>query len=152
MNFTFDPLDPVLLVIHSLWLVVAAGLGMAAYKAKGGWMRAALAGLALAIAGIWFLAILPSWWLYYADGRMGWGGQGCVEFKPIELYRGLTDGAIRSGATWSCLKQSMKDTIVVGQNAVFVGIFVIGFSIWQKKFPKQLAPGEPKPEATGGYK
>ena len=33
-----------------------------------------------------------------------------------------------------------------------LGGFVVGFLIWQKKFPKQLAPGEAKPEATGGYK
>jgi hypothetical protein len=35
---------------------------------------------------------------------------------------------------------------------VVLGAFVVGFLIWQKKFPKQLAPGETKPEATGGYK
>jgi hypothetical protein len=41
---------------------------------------------------------------------------------------------------------------VVVENAVGLGAFVVGFLIWQKKFPKQLASGEPKREMTGGYK
>lgn len=152
MNITFDPLDPVLLVIHGLWLIIGAALLVGAYRSSGGWMRASLAGLGLSVLGIFTLAILPSWWLYFSETKMDWGGQGCIEFIPAELWRGFTDGATRSGDTWQCLKQSIKDTVVVVQNAVVVGIFVIGFSIWQRKFPKQLAAGEAKPEATGGYK
>ena len=52
----------------------------------------------------------------------------------------------------SCLKQSARDLVVVIENAVGLGAFVVGFLVWQKKFPKQLAPGEPKREMTGGYK
>ena len=48
--------------------------------------------------------------------------------------------------------KSIKDSVVVVQNAVALGAFVVAFVIYQRKFPKQLAPGEPKPDATGGYK
>jgi hypothetical protein len=103
-------------------------------KVKSDWVRASLAGLGLSIIGIRLLAVLPSWWLYYADGQLGWGGQGCVE---LDL---------------DCLKQAAKDTVVVIENAVVLAALVVAFIIWQKKHPKQLAPGEAKLDATGGYK
>lgn len=134
LNFTFDPLDPKLLLFEGVWILVSIGLLVAAYKSKSGWMRAGLAGLGLSILGVRLLAVLPSWWLYYADGRLKWGGQGCAK---IDL---------------ACIKQTAKDSIVVIQNAVVLGGFVVAFLLWQKKFPKQLAAGEDKPEATGGYK
>jgi hypothetical protein len=133
-NITFDPLDPKLLIFEVVWFVVAAALLGAAFRSKNGWTRASLATLGLSILGIRLLAVLPSWWLYFADGRLKWGGQGCT---AIDLQ---------------CIKQAIKDTAVVIENAVMLGAFVLGFILYQKKFPKQLAAGEPKLEATGGYK
>ncbi|HVL89997.1 MAG TPA: hypothetical protein VM841_07170, partial [Actinomycetota bacterium] len=117
-----------------IWFGAAAAMFLAAWKTKSDWVRASLAGFALSILAIRVLAVLPSWWLYYAEGTLDWGGQGCAE---IDLQ---------------CIKQTIKDSVVVVQNAVILGALVVGFIIWQKKFPKQLAPGESKPEATGGYK
>lgn len=130
----YDPIDPGWLVFEAVYILICVGLFAVAYRSRSEWVRASLAGLALSILGIRILAVLPSWWLYYADARLDWGGQGCVEIDA------------------QCLKQSLKDTVVVVQNAVALGAFVVGFIIWQRKFPKQLAPGESKPEATGGYK
>lgn len=134
MNITFDPLDPILLVFEAVWILISIALILVSGRVKSGWVKASLAGLGLSILGWRTLAILPSWWLYFADGTLGWGGQGCVELDV------------------SCLKQAAKDTVVVIQNAVVLGGFVAGFIIWQKKNPKQLAPGEEKSDATGGYK
>ncbi len=131
---TFDPLDPILLLFEGAYILISAVLFAVAYKAKSEWVRASLAGLALSILGIRLLAVLPSWWLYFAETKLDWGGQGCVEFDL------------------QCGKQALKDTVVVIQNAVVLGAFVVAFIIWQRKFPKDLAPGEAKPEATGGYK
>jgi hypothetical protein len=131
---TFDPLDPVLLLFEGIYIVVAIGLLAAAFKAKSEWAKAGLAGLGLSIIALRSLAVWPSWWLYFADARLKWGGQGCV---ALDLQ---------------CVKQAIKDTAVVVENAVVLGAFVVGFIVWQKRFPKQLAPGEAKPEATGGYK
>jgi hypothetical protein len=135
LAITFDPLDPILLFIDLAVYMVAAGLLLfGAYKAKSEWVKAALGALGLSVLGLRLLAVLPSWWLYFADARLHWGGQGCI---AIDLQ---------------CIKQAIKDTAVVIENAVVLGAFVVGFMIWQRKFPKQLGPGEAKPEATGGYK
>ena len=133
MNITWDPLDPILLLFEPIWLGLGVALMLVSGRAKSEWVRASLAALGLSILGLRLLAILPSWWLYFAETKLDWGGQGCVE---LDL---------------SCLKQAAKDTVVVIQNAVVLGAFVVGFILWQKKHPKQLAPGESKPEG-GGYK
>jgi len=133
-NITFDPLDPRLFFFELIWFAIAGGLLLGAYRSKNEWMRATLASLALAIIGIRLLAVLPSWWLYFADTKMKWGGQGCA---TIDLQ---------------CVKQTIKDLVVVVENGAVLGAFVVGFLIYQRKFPKQLASGESKPEATGGYK
>lgn len=134
IGLVFDPISPKWLLLEGIYFVAAAALLGAAFKARSDWVRASLAALGLAILAIRVLAVLPSWWLYYADGKLKWGGQGCTE---LDL---------------SCLKQTIKDTIVVGEGAVGFGAFVVGFWLYQKKFPKHLASGEQKPEATGGYR
>lgn len=134
MNITIDPLSPTLLLFEVIYIGVSIGLLAWSAKAKTEWGRAGIAGFAIMMLALRSLAIWPSWWLYYAEGEMGWGGQGCVE---LDL---------------SCLKQTVKDTIVVIQNGLVLGVFVVAFLVHQKKFPKQLGPGEEKLEATGGYK
>ena len=134
MNITFDPLDPILLVFEAGWILLGFGLLLGSARITSGWAKASIAGLGLSILGVRLLMVLPSWWLYFAEGQMDWGGQGCVELDM------------------QCFKQAAKDTVVVVQNAVVLGAFVLGFIMWQRKHPKQLAPGEEKSEATGGYK
>ncbi len=134
LGLVFNSISPLWLILEVVYIVIAAILMAAAYRAKSEWVKAGLATLGLAILAWHILAVLPSWWLYYADGVLGWGGNGCTKIDA------------------SCLKQSARDIIVVGENAVGLGAFVVGFLVWQKKFPKQLAPGEPKREMTGGYK
>ena len=134
LGLVFNSISPVWLILEVVYIVIAGILMAAAYRAKSEWVKAGLATLGLAILAWHILAVLPSWWLYYADGVLGWGGNGCTKIDA------------------SCLKQSARDIIVVGENAVGLGAFVVGFLVWQKKFPKQLAPGEPKREMTGGYK
>ena len=130
----FNSLSPSWLVLEAIYIVVGLALMAAAYKAKSEWIRAGLAALGLATLAWHILAVLPSWWLYYADGVLGWGGNGCTKLDA------------------TCFKQSARDIVVVIENAVGLGAFVVGFLVWQKKFPKQLAQGEPKREMTGGYK
>jgi hypothetical protein len=125
---------PQWLLVEVIYFAVAAALFAGAYKAKTGWGKAGLGSLALTIIAWHLFAILPSWWLYYSDGVLDWGGNGCTALDV------------------KCLKQAAKDTVVVIENAAVLGAFVVAFLMYQKKFPKQLAPGEKKPEATGGYK
>ena len=133
--FTIDPLDPILLLFEVFYIAVAVGLMVLSRKTKSEWVGASLASFGLMTIAWRLLAVLPSWWLYYADGVLGWGGQGCVNLLVREDLI-------------SCLKQTTKDLVVVIENAVVLGGFVVAFLIYQKKFPKQLAPGEEKPEPT----
>lgn len=105
-----------------------------AFRSQNGWLRAGLATFGIAMISWRLLAVIPSWWLYYADGVLRWGGQGCTNVDA------------------QCLKQAAKDIVVVVENGIVLGGLVVGFLLWQKRFPKQLAAGERKPEATGGYK
>ena len=134
MNFTVDPQSPEILLFEIPYFLAMGAMFFAAYRSKNGWIRATWGAFAVSLLAWHTLAILPSWWLYYAEGTLGWGGQGCVAIDA------------------SCIKQTLKDTVVVVQNAAVLGAFVVGFIIYQRKFPKQLAPDEPKLEATGGYK
>jgi hypothetical protein len=140
VNITWDPLDPILLLFEGVYIAIAIGLLLWSSRVKSEWVRATLAGLGISILGFRLLAIIPSWWLYFAEGQMGWGGQGCLEITP-----NTPDGI-------QCYKQTAKDLVVVIQNAVVLGGFVAAFVWWQKKHPKQLGPGEEKLESTGGYK
>lgn len=134
IGIVFDPISPKWLLLEALYLGGAIALLLAAYRASNEWLKASLAVFAVALLGLRILAVLPSWWLYYADGVLKWGGDGC---KALDA---------------SCLKQAIKDTVVVVEGAVGFGGFLVAFWLYQKKFPKQLAPGEAKPEATGGYR
>lgn len=134
LGLVFNSISPIWLLLEGVYMVGAGIMLAAAYRAKSEWVKAGLATLALATFSWHILAVLPSWWLYYADGVLGWGGNGCTALDA------------------SCLKQSVRDIVVVGENAVGLGAFVVAFLVYQKKFPKQLAAGEPKREMTGGYK
>lgn len=117
-------------VFELVWIGIGFAFLAAAYKVKGEWVKASLGAMGLAIVGLRTLAVIPSWWLYYADAKLGWGGNGCTALDA------------------QCLKQSVKDFIVVVENGAALGAFVLAFLIYQRKFPKQLAPGEEKPEPT----
>lgn len=132
---TIDPLSPILLLFEVVYIGVSVGLLILSGKVKSEWARAAIAGFALMTLSWRLLAVLPSWWLYFADGRLGWGGQGCVSL-------------IGGTELLSCAKQTAKDLVVVIENAVVLGGFVVAFLMYQKKNPKQLASGENKPEPT----
>lgn len=138
--------SPWWLLVEGIYIAVAVALLGAAFRSRGEWTRASLGALGVSILAWRTLAVIPSWWLYYADGELRWGGQGCT---TLNFWAG--DEVTRQAAQ-SCVKQSLKDVVVVVENAVVLGAFVVGFLKLQKRFPKQLAPGEGKPEATGGYR
>ena len=134
LGLVFNPISPFWLLLEVVYMAGALALLGVAFRAKSEWVKGGLAALGLGIIAWHTLAILPSWWLYYADGVLGWGGNGCTKLDLV------------------CLKQAAKDTVVVIEAAVALGSLVVAFLMYQKKFPKQLAAGEPKRESTGGYK
>ncbi|MBI4728028.1 MAG: hypothetical protein HY775_00775 [Acidobacteria bacterium] len=127
-------ISPKWLLFEVAYLAGALALLAVAFRNRNEWVKASLAAFAVAVIGWRLLAVVPSWWLYYADGQLKWGGQGCTKIDA------------------GCLKQAAKDIVVVVENtAVLVG-FAVAFLSYQKRFPKQLGPGERRGDTTGGYK
>lgn len=38
------------------------------------WTSAFIAGIVISALAIIFLAVIPSWWIYFAENQLGWGG------------------------------------------------------------------------------
>jgi len=98
--------------------------------------------LALIMMGIWLamfvlLAVVPSWWLYFADGTLKWVGN-------VHLNLGVRKIVMQ--------QKVIRDTIVVIWYGVAVGAFGLGIRAYNQRKPKVLPPGEEKREATGGYR
>lgn len=89
------------------------------------WISASLVSFGIFVVLIVTMAIIPSFWLYFADGTLQWTGQ---------------------------LLQIVRDIIVSGYYVVALVVLGAGVLIYQKRNPKVLISGEDKREATGGYK
>jgi hypothetical protein len=89
------------------------------------------------VAMIIFLAVIPSWWLYFADATLKWTDN-------FTLSLGIRKIVLS--------KQVIRDIIVV----IWYGVVLLAagrmIGIWNKRNPKVLAPHESKREATGGYR
>jgi len=98
--------------------------------------------LSLVTLGIWFamivvFAVIPSWWLYFADGTLKW-----------------TDNfTLRLGIRTIVLpKLVLRDAIVVVWYGVALGAAGVLIGVYNKRRPRVLPSGEAKREATGGYR
>jgi len=89
------------------------------------WIQAVLVGLGLFAAMLVLFAVIPSFWLYFADGTLKW-----TSFWPNKL----------------------RDVIVSGYYAVVLLAAGLAIAVWNRRHPKVLPAGEDKREATGGYK
>ncbi len=101
------------------------------------WVSLALVMMGLWLAMIIVLAVIPSWWLYFADATLKW-----------------TDNfSLRLGIRTIVLpKQVLRDVIVVvwyGAALTAAGLLIRAYN---KRKPRVLPPGEAKREATGGYR
>ena len=98
--------------------------------------------LVLITMGIWValfvtMAVIPSYWLYFADGTLKWTGTFSVPYGLGELELPM---------------QAVRDVIVVLWYGVTLVGFGLGIRAWNKRNPRTLPTGEEKREATGGYK
>jgi hypothetical protein len=89
------------------------------------WVQLSLVSLGLFALMIVFFGIIPSFWLYFADGTLKWTG------------------------FWL---NKLRDVIVTGYYVVVLGAFIAGVVVWNQRHAKVLPSGEEKREATGGYK
>jgi hypothetical protein len=89
------------------------------------WVQLSLVALGLFAAMIVVFGIIPSYFLYFADGTLKWTG------------------------FWL---NKLRDVIVTGYYVVVVGAGIAWIVAWNKRHAKVLPSGEEKREATGGYK
>jgi len=101
------------------------------------WVSLTLVMMAIWLAMFVAMAIVPSWWLYFADGTLKWTGN----FHLNLGFRKLT-----------MQQKVIRDTIVLIWYGVALAAFGVGIRIYNQKKPKVLPPGEEKREATGGYR
>jgi hypothetical protein len=89
------------------------------------WVQLSLLSLGLFAGMIVVFAIIPSFWLYFADGTLKWT---------------------------SFWLNKLRDVIVTGYYLVVLGAAIAAIVVRNKRHPRILPAGEDKREATGGYK
>jgi hypothetical protein len=101
------------------------------------WVSLWLVAMGIFVVMIIFLAVIPSWWLYFADATLKWTDK-------FTLSLGIRKIVLA--------KQMIRDLIVVvwyGVALVAAGLLI---HVYNRRNPKALARDESKREATGGYK
>lgn len=117
---------------------------MLAYRLRGrqGWLSALFGAMAVLLGLWWLIGIVPSAWVYFVDSQK-------------DLLRGqVIPGAITLGPldVASNFYDVFRDTIVLVQGTVVLGIGVWLMLAVQKRFPGGLGEGEERGPTTGGYK
>jgi hypothetical protein len=118
--------------------VEAAAVSLVRPKDEGGrWVRLTLVTMALWVALFITMAVIPSYWLYFADGTLKMTGRLTIPYGFGEL---------------DLPQQALRDVIVVVWYTLALAAFGLGIHLYNKRNPRTLPSGEEKREATGGYK
>lgn len=90
------------------------------------WTSAFIAGIAISFASIVLLAVIPSWWIYFAANELGWA----------DPHRILV---------------TIRDMLAVGYLTVVAGAFVV--TAYQVQVIRKRLRGEKQAERySGGYR
>jgi hypothetical protein len=101
------------------------------------WVSLWLVTLAIWFAMIVVLAVVPSWWLYFADATLKWTDNFTL---PLGIRKIVLP------------KLVIRDLIVVAWYGVALVAAGLLIGRWNKRHPRVLPPDESKREATGGYR
>ena len=103
------------------------------------WLMLCVMAFLIFLAMFVFLAVIPSWWLYFADGVLKWT-------KPY-----LVD---TTGGQWKfqLASRQTRDVIVTLYYGAVLVAGGLAIRAYNQRNPKLLPQGEDKREATGGYK
>jgi len=101
------------------------------------WVSLTLLMMALWVGLFVTMAVIPSWFLYYADGVLKW----TYTFRLPLGFRTLT-----------LPMQAVRDVVVVTWYGVVLVAGGLAVRAHNRRNPKVLPTGEDKREATGGYK
>ena len=107
-----------------------------------GWLSAIFGMMSATIAAWWAFGIIPSAWIYFADGQ-----------KDLMVDRVIPgtlgpEGYIISDNFY----QVFRDLVVVTETQLAMVAFAVLALQIQKRFPRALAEGEEARPQSGGYK
>lgn len=124
--------------------VLTALLLAAAHRLREryGWISALCGSMAATIAAWWVFGILPSAWVYFADGR-----KDLMADQVIPSQIGIGSWVIASN-----FYQVARDSVVIVETAVAMVAFAVLALRAQKRYPRSLAEGEESRPQSGGYK
>ena len=101
------------------------------------WVSLMLLTLAIYLALFVTMAVIPSWWLYFADGTLKWT-------RKFTIPLGVR--------TLVLPQQALRDLIVVTWYGLMLTVVGLLIGRYNRRHPRVLPAGEEKREATGGYK
>lgn len=121
------------------YLAMAAVFTFLALKLRPvrGWLSSIFGIMAVTIAFFWGFGILPSAWVYFADGNRA-------------ILEGTVIPAALPGA--SNFYTVFRDTVVMVETGVAVAVFVVVALAIQRRYPRTLMEGEEAGPKSGGYK
>lgn len=124
--------------VGSVVLIVVFAAGAYRLRGKVGWVAAFLGAFAAFLGAFWLFGILPSAWVFFADG------------ERLLLEGTVIPAEIAVGGTVlvADFYNVFRDSVVMG--VTFVAIAAMAFvAVWtQKRFPRALAPDEPERAST----
>jgi hypothetical protein len=98
--------------------------------------------MAVLLALWWLIGIIPSAWVYFADSQ-----RDLLAGRIIP--EAITAGRLEVAGNFYNV---FRDSIVMIEGGIVLGIGVAVMLAVQKRFPKGLAEGEERGPTTGGYK
>ena len=125
-------------------IILIAGLLFLAQRTRDdhGWISAVFGTMAATIGAFWIFGILPSAWIYFADGS-----RDLLVDTIIPSQIAIGDTPIMTN-----FYQVFRDSIVMAETTVAMVAMVV-LSLWvQKRLPRGLAEGEESRPSSGGYK
>ncbi len=150
---TLDEVAKALWVFMRGWVGVAIIIGSgammvlfagAAVKLRDtyGWLSAIFGMMAATVAAWWAFGIIPSAWIYFADGQ-----RDLMEGTVIAKTLGTGRYVVASN-----FYEVFRDMVVMGETTIAMVVFAIAALQIQKRFPRALAEGEEARPQSGGYK
>lgn len=132
----------VLIIMGSGAMMIGFAAAAMLLRDKFGWLAAIFGMMSATIAAWWAFGIIPSAWIYFADGQKD---------LMIDTVIPGTLGVGRFQVA-SNFYQVFRDLVVIMETQTAMVVFAIIALRIQKRFPRALAEGEEARPQSGGYK
>jgi len=130
------------IIVGSGAMMIGFSLAAAKLHDTYGWVSAILGMMAATIAAWWAFGIIPSAWIYFADGQ-----RELMEGTIIAKQLGTGRFVVATN-----FYDVFRDSVVMGETTIAMLVFAIAALRIQARFPKALAEGEEARPQSGGYK